>query len=156
MRLTEFLEPELVVIGLSTSGVEDTIDALVDRLAETGHVDAADAVRDAVLGRERSHTTSLGNGVALPHATVEAVDRPLILVATAPDGIEFGPPVAGEGIDRLFFLLLSPVDAAGRHIKILARIVRLVRSRDFVQSLVGAESGDALIAEIEREDALHV
>jgi mannitol/fructose-specific phosphotransferase system IIA component (Ntr-type) len=156
MRLTEFLEPDLVVIGLSTSGVEDTIASLVDRLAETGHVDAADAVRRAVVDRERSHTTSLGNGVALPHATVREVERPLILVATAPNGIEFGPAVDGQGVDRLFFLLLSPVDAAGTHIKILARIVRLVRNTGFVDTLIGAESGAALVAEIEREDALHV
>lgn len=161
MRLSEYLEPDLVVIGLESTGVEDTIDALVDRLRETGHVGDVETVRKAVVQRELSHTTSLGNGVALPHTTCSAVDRPVILVATAPQGIEFGTPAAGKGgpertTDRLFFLLLSPVDQAGAHIKILARIVRLVRSPDFVEALLAAESGEALIEEIEREDALHV
>jgi PTS system fructose-specific IIC component len=155
MRLAKYLQPENVIIGLDAAGVEDTIRTLVERLAETGHLDVPDAAVTAVLERESSHTTSLGNGVALPHATVAGVDRPLILVATAPQGITFGPGEEPDP-DRLFFLLLSPIDAAVRHIKILARIVRLVRSPEFVDSLLSAETGDALVAEIEREDALHV
>ena len=157
MRLSEYLQPELVVTGLTTTGVEDTITALVDRLGETGHVRDVSDVRKAVVERERSHTTCLGNGVALPHATVVGIDRPMILVATAPAGVDFGP-AGGEhdGVTRLFVLLLSPTEAAGRHIKILARIVRLVRSDEFVARLLAAESGEALIEEIEREDALHV
>lgn len=156
MRLSDYLEPDLVLVGLDTHGIEDTIHTLVGRLAEQGWVDGAPAVERAVVERERSHTTSLGNGVALPHATVAEVGRPLILVATAPAGIQFGPPVGGQAVDRLFFLLLSPLDAAGTHIKILARVVRLVRRQSFVEALIATEAADALIEEIEREDALHV
>ncbi len=156
MRLSEYLEPELVVIGLESAGVEDTIDALVDHLGATGHVSDTGLIRTSVLQRERSHTTSLGNGVALPHTTTAAVRQPTLVVATAPDGIAFGSNAAQAAADRLFFLLLSPTDQAGSHIKILARIVRLVRNEEFVGRLVAAESREALIREIEREDALHV
>lgn len=156
MRLSEYLQPELVLIGLESTGVEDTILAMVEHLGRTGRARDLDEVREAVLQRELTHTTSLGNGVALPHTTVTGVDRPCIVVATAPEGVEFGPAAAGKEPDRLFFLLLSPVDSAGKHIKILARIVRLVRSPEFVERLLEADSGEALIREIEREDALHV
>lgn len=155
MRLSEHLEPELVVIGLDTSGMEDTITALLEHLGDSGHITDVEAARKALIDRERSHSTSLGNGVALPHATVSGVDRAKILVATSPAGIPFGARDDGDP-DRLFFLLLSPLDAAGTHIKLLARIVRLVRSEEFVEKLIATESGDALIEEIEREDALHV
>jgi mannitol/fructose-specific phosphotransferase system IIA component (Ntr-type) len=155
MRLSEFLEPELVLLDLRTHGVEDTIDAMVAVLGDAGRADNPDLVAKALLERERSHTTSLGNGVALPHATVSGLDGPVILVAVAPDGVEFG---SGEGQepDRLFFLLISPLHEAGTHIKILARIVRLVRRPGFVNALVDAESGAALVEEIERVDALQV
>ena len=156
MRLSEYLEPELVVVGTDTTGIEDTIQTLVGYLGETGHITNVDTARKAVLERERSHTTSLGNGVALPHATLGDVDRTLILVATAPEGVRFGPGGDDQEADRLFFLLLSPLHAAGTHIKILARIVRLVRSREFVRTLVAADSGVELVEAIEREDALHV
>ncbi|NIP79609.1 MAG: PTS transporter subunit EIIA, partial [Gemmatimonadetes bacterium] len=56
-----------------------------------GRIDDPDPVRKAVLEREASHTTALGNGVALPHATVGGLDRARVLVAVAPDGVPFGP-----------------------------------------------------------------
>lgn len=156
MRLSEFLEPDLTLTDLHADSMEDAIDAMVRRLHEAGTIDDPDRIRDAVLQREASHTTALGNGVALPHATVSGIDRARILVAIAPDGIAFGPDGRADAPERLFFLLLSPMDQAGTHIKLLARIVRLVRRRDFVDALVEAESPQALIEAIEREDALHV
>jgi mannitol/fructose-specific phosphotransferase system IIA component (Ntr-type) len=156
MRLSEYLEPDLVVLDLECEGIEDTIGTLVDHVAAVGRIRDPDAVRTALLEREESHTTSLGNGVALPHTTLDGLSRPLLLVAVSPDGVAFGPRADEAPRDRLFFLLLSPLDQAGTHIKLLARIVRLVRSPDFVASLIEADSGPALVEEIEREDALHV
>lgn len=153
MRISEFLEPDLVLLDLRTEGVEDTIGALVDRLREAGAVSDPDPVARALIEREASHSTSLGNGVALPHATAPGVDHPVVVVAMAPQGVRFGTE-AGEPV-RLFFMLLSPVAQAGMHIKLLARIVRLVRRPGFVASLMETESGEALLDAIERMDALH-
>ncbi len=156
MRLSDYLEPELILVDLRAEGVEDAIDAMVTRMHEAGRIDDPDPVRQAVLEREESHTTALGNGVALPHATISGLDRARILVAVAPDGVPFGPDDPAAEPERLFFMLLSPIDQAGTHIKLLARIVRLVRRPDFVESLIAADSPEALVEEIEREDALHV
>jgi mannitol/fructose-specific phosphotransferase system IIA component (Ntr-type) len=156
MRLSQYLEADLVVLDLDTSGVDDTIGAFVARLASTNRVDDPDLVERALLDRERSHTTSLGNGVALPHATIAGLASPLLMVGVSPVGVPFGPDNGAAGRDRLFFLLLSPMEQAGTHIKLLARIVRLVRSPDFVESLVQADSGPALVEAIAREDELHV
>lgn len=156
MRLSDYLEPELVLLDLRTTGVEDTLHACVERLVEVGRLKAADQVERALLDRETTHTTALGNGVALPHATISEVERPLILVAVSPDGVAFGPADQESPPERLFFMLLSPANQAGTHIKLLARIVRLVRIPDFVESVVGATDGNALIDRIERVDAEHV
>ena len=156
MRLSDYLEPGLVILDLGTRTTEETIAALVDHLAASGRLDDPESVRKGLVEREESHTTSLGNGVALPHTTVSGLNRPLLLVAVSPEGVPFGPDGEASLPDRLFFLLLSPLDQAGTHIKLLARIVRLVRSPAFVEALVSAESGEALLHEIEREDALHV
>ena len=155
MRLSEYLEPELVLTDLEADGVEGAITAMVDAVHRARPLDDPEGVKRAVLQRESSHTTALGNRVALPHATVPGIDRARVLVAVAPDGVPFGPD--GESpSERLFFLLLSPLEEAGTHIKLLARIVRLVRRRDFVDALLDADSADAVLDEIEREDALHV
>ncbi len=155
MRLSRYLNSDHVIIGLEAGDAGETIRALVDRVGEVGPTEDLDAMARAVIERENCHTTSLGNGVALPHATVHGVGNPIIVVATAPGGIPFSPDPEADP-DRLFFLLLSPADAATRHIKILARIVRLVRSAELVDALLAADTGEALITEIEREDAFHV
>ena len=156
MRLSEYLEPELTLTDLEADGVEDTVDALVRCLHQAGKIDDPDRIRNAVLEREASHTTAMGNGVALPHATVSGLDRARVVVAIAPDGVPYGPDGRDDAPERLFFLLLSPIDEAATHIKLLARIVRLVRRPDFVASLLETDTGEALIEKIQREDALHV
>lgn len=154
MRLSEYLEPRHVVIDLRTHGVEDTIRTLVRRLEELGSVDDAVLVEKALIERESSHTTSLGNGVALPHATVPGLERSVILVGVAPDGLRFG---SGDGEpDRLFFVLLSPLNQAGTHIKLLARIVRLVRRPGLIDTLLAAGSGDEVVDAIERVDTQYI
>src|SRR5690606_26696886 len=108
----------------------------------------------ALLAREAAHTTAMGNGVAVPHTTVAGLDRPLLLVAVSRDGVRYGP--AGLEPIRVFFLLLSPPERAGLHIKLLARIARLVRHPGLVRRLEEAASPDAVFQELERVDAQHV
>lgn len=156
MRLTDYLEPELILVDLHAAGPEEAINVMVDCLHKAGKIDDPESVRHAVVEREATHTTALGNGVAIPHATLAELDRAWVFVAVAPDGVPFGGGDAEGRPERLFFMLLSPEDEAGTHIKLLARIVRLVRRSTFVDALIGAESVEALLKEIEREDALHV
>ena len=75
MRLSDYLEPDFVLLDLRTSGIEDTLGAVVDRLGDASGIDDRGAVLQALVEREASHSTSLGNGVALPHATVSGVER---------------------------------------------------------------------------------
>jgi nitrogen PTS system EIIA component len=152
MRLAEYLDPRLVVLELQAGGVDETIRALVDHLAD--HVAEAGRVEESLLAREAIHTTALGRGVAVPHATVAGLERPLVLIAVSRSGVAFGP----VGLDpvHLFFVLLSPADRAGLHIKLLARIARLARHPGLLEALRSAASREAVIAELRRVDAEHV
>lgn len=154
MRLCEYLKPELIVLGLDGQGVPETIHALVQPLHQHGVVSDPEALEETLLARENVHTTAMGHGVAVPHTTVAELEQPLVLVAIAPEGTSFGP----TGLDpvRVFFLLLSPVNGTSVHIKLLARICRLVRHPGFIERLERATSIDALLEEIERVDGAHI
>ncbi|HEX7050255.1 MAG TPA: PTS sugar transporter subunit IIA [Longimicrobiales bacterium] len=154
MRLREYLRPELVLLDLTARGVRDAIHVLVERLREQGIIGDAADLEEALLAREAAHTTAMGSGVAVPHATVPGLERPVIMVAIAPEGTTFGP----VGLDpvRVFFVLLSPPNQTGLHIKLLARIARLVRRPGFIARLERATTPDAVLAEVERVDAGHV
>jgi Kef-type K+ transport system membrane component KefB/mannitol/fructose-specific phosphotransferase system IIA component (Ntr-type) len=78
--------------------------------------------REAVLERERVASTGLGDEVAIPHAAVEGLEKPLLALGRAPHGIDFDAPDGRPA--RVVFLLLIPPQAYDEEIRILASIAR--------------------------------
>lgn len=154
MRLRDYVRPDLVVLDLRSRGLEDTIEALVGRLRERGALPEDVDLDEALLARERAHSTVMGDGVAVPHANVAGLEGPLVMVALSTAGASFGP--AGTGPVHLFFVLLSPPHQASAHIKLLARIARLLRHPGFVDELRSARSRDEVLERIARVDAEHL
>ncbi|HEX6940163.1 MAG TPA: PTS sugar transporter subunit IIA [Longimicrobiales bacterium] len=154
MRLREYLRPELVLLDLHAAGAQGVIQSVVGRIRTHGVVEDPAALERALLAREAAHTTAMGSGVAVPHATVQGLDRPVIAVAISQEGVAFGP----VGLDpvHVFFVLLSPPDQTGLHIKLLARIARLVRHPGLIDGLRHATSAESVLAALERVDAGHV
>ena len=154
MRLQRFLRPDLVLTDLQGSDVQDVIHRISLHLEAEGAVASRDEVEKGLIAREEAHSTAMGHGMALPHATIQGLPEPVLMVALAPEPVQFGPPDTDPV--RVFFVLLSPPGHEGEHIKLLARICRLVRHPGFIEDLQGAEDGNAAVEVIERIDELHV
>lgn len=154
MQLSDYLRPERITLDLPAGDRDAVLEALVAPLVASGLVDDAGALIDALREREAAHTTAMPDGVAIPHCTLDTLDEPVLLIAAAPEGTAFGP----EELDPvgLFFLLLSPPERARQHIRILARIVRLLRHPGTVEALLQASTPEDLLAEIERLETQQV
>ena len=154
MRLSTYLRPDLVLKDLDARDASGVLGRVARHMEERGAVEDAGPVEEALLARERAHSTALGQGIAVPHATIPGLGEPVLTLAVAPDAVTFGP----EGTDpvRLFFVLLSPPGRESEHIKILARICRLVRHEGFVDSIQEAADGEEALQIIERIDQQHV
>ena len=154
MRLRDYLIDDLVLYDLEAQDTLGALEAFGALFEERGQVPSrVEAIR-ALAAREESHTTCLGHGVAVPHATVPGLSRPLLLVATTGTPIPFGPPET-EPVD-IFFVLLSPPGREREHIKLLARICRLAQNPGDLDELRGAGDGEALLEAILRVDSQHV
>jgi Kef-type K+ transport system membrane component KefB/mannitol/fructose-specific phosphotransferase system IIA component (Ntr-type) len=81
----------------------------------------ARAIR-AVLDREATAATGLGDDVAVPHAVVAGLTRPLVALGFAPDGIDFNAPDGQPA--KIIFLMLIPPRAHDQEVRILAQIAR--------------------------------
>jgi PTS system fructose-specific IIC component len=96
--------------------------------------------RDAVLERELVAPTGLGDEVAIPHAAVEGLERPLLALGRSPRGIDFDAP---DGrLSRVIFLLLIPPKAYEEEVRILASIARATvdaRGREELMAASGLE-----------------
>lgn len=154
MRLKDFLRDDFVLLRLDASDVDGVVDE-VSRSAAAAGVGEGAVIREKILERERLHPTVMGAGLAIPHATVPGLTAPVIGVAlSGKDPIPFG----GEDQDpvRVFFVLLSPPGYEREHVKLLARICRLVRHEGFIDSLESAPDESAVVEIIQNVDAQHV
>ena len=154
MRLADYLSEDLVVYSLSATHRDGLLDAIGAHLEENGLLPSGAEAARALKAREEAHTTVLGEGMAVPHATLPTLSEMILLVVRTPDPIAFGPTEAGP-VD-LFFVLLSPPGSEGKHIKLLARICRLARHPGLLEELREANGREALLRTILRVDSEHV
>ena len=153
MRLSEFLRPDFVVTRLEARGVRSVIDEVSGRAEEVG-IGSADLISEKLYEREEAHPTVMGSGLAIPHATVPGLSGPVIGVALSGEPIHFG----SSELDpvRVFFILLSPLGYEREHVKLLARICRLVRHDGFIDQLEEASDAAGIVELIQAIDDQHV
>ncbi len=153
MRLSEFLSRDFVVLRLASKTAEGVIKELAARAGSVG-LGQARVIREVLLERERIHPTVMGSGLAIPHAIVPGLAAPVIGVAFAGgEPVPFGPSEQDDV--RVFFILLTPPGHEREHVKLLARICRLVRHEGFMDRLEASADADEVISVIESVDARH-
>ncbi len=153
MKLHHFLRPELVVLSLEPDGVESTLRTLIQPLVAEGLIADEDPVLNALLDREAVQSTGIGGGLAIPHAICHELESPLIVLGLCEHGVDFH--ALDEEPVRAFFLLLSPPAHSRTHIKLLARIARLMRQPDFPEELLSAPTAEDAVARIRAVDEQH-
>lgn len=141
--LSDLLAAEAILPRLLTTSRRQALQMLTEALARASGVDAR-AAFDAVLIRERLSGTGMAEGVAIPHASVPGVIRPIGAFA------RLEPPQDFDALDGrpadLVFLLISPPDKGADHLKAFARISRFMRRADMREKLRAARGADELAA----------
>mgnify|MGYP001766229161 CR=1 FL=1 len=126
---------------------------LADRFARVYGLDR-DSVLDRILDRERLGSTGFGRGVAIPHARVDGVSRPVAVFLRLEEPVDFD---AADGIPvDLVFGLLSPENAGAAHLHALAAISRMMRDErmhDALASSPDAEAVFGLLTNVDDRDA---
>lgn len=140
MVLTDILQPTCVKVPLKGKDKEAAITELVDLLKTNGLIGDRDVVLEAVLIREKTRSTGIGSGIAIPHGKCNNVKELVMAIGLAAEPIDFisidGKPVS------IIILLASPADQTGPHIQALAKISRLMLDEEFKQSLEQATSAE--------------
>jgi fructose-specific phosphotransferase system IIA component len=152
MRLSEILKPENIKIPLVATQKIDAIKELVQVLADSKSVADAKKVLDAVLDREATRTTGIGNGLAIPHGKTTGATDLVMAIGRPAEPIDFqsidGRPVT------IIWLVSSPPDKTGPHIQALARISKLMLNDTFRQSLNAAKISQDMFDIIVRQEAM--
>lgn len=142
-ELSDLIAPEAIAPKLAATSRRQALQLMAEMLAKSAGVDAR-AAFEAVLMRERLSGTGMGEGVAIPHAAVKGVTRPIGAFARLEVPQDFDA-LDGRPAD-LVFMLISPVDRGGDHLKALARVSRFFRRADMREKLRAARGVDGLYA----------
>ena len=142
MKLTDFVVREAIVPDLQVADKEAAIRGLVASMRDAGAIQARDeeGIVAAIMKREELGSTGIGRGVAVPHTKHANVDGLIATVAICHDGVDFAS-LDGEAV-HILFLLVSPPDKPGDHLRGLENISRHLRSETFCNFLQQAKTRD--------------
>lgn len=142
MKLTDILTAECVKVPMVASDKDGAITELVDLLDANGRLTDRHVILQAILDRERTRTTGIGHGLAVPHGKALGCTELVMAVGKPVEPLDF------QSIDKqpvkVIVLLASPPDQTGPHIQALARISRLMTMEKFRDAMFQAASADEL------------
>lgn len=151
MKLTDILEESSIVANLEASTKTEALELLVNAMVTSiPTLDAQEMLR-VLLEREELGSTGIGDGIAIPHGKSQELATIVSGFGLSKQGIDFdsldGKPA------HLFFLLVAPENSVGTHLKMLARISRMLKNVEFRQQLLKANSQHEIYQIIADEDA---
>ena len=123
----KLLRRDQVFADVPAGDRDGVLRAILDRLVAAGALDeeGSTTVLRAILKRERTGTTGIGRGIAIPHCKTAAVARPLVAFARTASPIDFGA-TDGDPVHSIF-LVVSPPEGADAHVEILKSVAKIAR-----------------------------
>ena len=155
MRLTDIVVKEAILTELDASSKEEAIRQMVGGLKAAGKISAGDeeAILAAILKREELGSTGIGKGIAVPHTKHPSVEGLVATIAVAPEGVDFAS-LDGEDV-YILFLLISPPDRPGDHLRALETISRHLRSENFCNFIRQSQTPEhvmELLREVDQDE----
>lgn len=125
---------DLITIGLKASTKEEAIRSLAEMAANEGKVTSVEDYINSVLEREKSCTTGIGNGIAIPHGKSKAVKEAIIVFGKSHSDIQWNA-LDGNPVNMIFLLGVPADNVDNLHLKVLSQLSRKLMNEDFVDLL---------------------
>jgi len=149
MKILEVLQKDAILENLVSTDKKGILEELVAPVAKAAKVSEEGLVK-VLLDRERLGSTGIGGGVGIPHGKLKNLDNIVLGFGRSRNGVNF------ESMDgkptHIFFLLVTPENSTGLHLKMLARISRLLKDESFKERLTNASSRDDIFTIIQEAD----
>ncbi len=149
MRILEVLVKDTINTDLKSTDKKGIIEELVASVSKITGKDSKEFI-DVIMDREKLGSTGIGGGIGIPHGKLKNLESLILGFGLSRKGVDF------DSIDgrptHLFFLILTPENSTGLHLKILARISRILKNDSFKKKLLKAADSDQVYSIIEEID----
>ncbi|MGD1973776.1 MAG: PTS sugar transporter subunit IIA [Desulfobacterales bacterium] len=149
MKICDVLDRKSILPDLKARNKQGILEELVVPVAEIAGVSQKDLTK-VLMERERLGSTGIGGGIGIPHGKMKHLESLVLGFGLSRKGVDF------ESLDgqptHIFFLLISPENNTGLHLKLLARISRILKNEPFKSRLLEAANDDEILGIIKEED----
>ena len=149
MKILDVLQNEAIISDLKSRDKKGILEELVAPIAHITGVNHKDLVR-VLMDREQLGSTGIGGGIGIPHGKLKQLESLALGFGLSRKGVDF------ESMDNkpthIFFLLVTPENSTGLHLKMLARISKILKHDPFKEKLLKAANSDEIFSIIKEED----
>lgn len=154
MKLSDIVVTDAIQAQLQAKTRDEAIQELVAALAQAGAIakKSVGEIAKAIIARESQATTGIGKGIALPHAKIKEIKKPIAAIGGAPDGLDFSS-LDSQPVYSVILLLSSP-DNPDEHLQAMETIFRHVQRDIFRKFLRQAKTREAVVDLVKEADEL--
>ena len=149
MKILDVLQKESIISDLKSQDKKGILEELVAPIALITGINHKDLIR-VLMDREQLGSTGIGGGIGIPHGKLKQLESLALGFGLSRKGVDF------ESMDNqpthIFFLLVTPENSTGLHLKMLARISKILKHDQFREKLLNAVSSDEIFSIIKDED----
>ena len=154
VNIQDMLRKDYIIDDLKSKTKKEALAELSEVFLHDNTDIDRDSVVEVLMDREKLGSTGIGEGIAIPHGKLKGLENLIVSFGRSRVGVDFdsldGGPV------HLFFLLVAPENSAGQHLKALAKISRMLKDVSFRESLVEADSTEAIYDIIVEKDKAYM
>lgn len=151
LHLSDIINHDCIKIPLKSDSKQGIIEELINLLACQGYIEDKVQALKAVLEREHTRTTGIGNAFAIPHGKTSAARDLVIAIGVCEKPVNF-ESIDGKPV-KLVVMLLSPPEMTGPHIQALARVSRLMSFESMRRKFMQAKSAAEMIELIQKAES---
>ena len=141
MKLSEFIYKNSIFIDVQADSQKNVFKILGNTFSKKNK-DLSSLIIEKLNERERLGSTSVGNGIAIPHTKVEGIKETQVIFLKLKSGVDFSAP-DGKKID-LIFSIIAPENSESDHLLILSSISNFIRKKEKVDRLRGSTTIDEI------------
>jgi PTS system nitrogen regulatory IIA component len=149
MKITDLLQENTIITDLKARDKKGVLEELVKPVAEIVKISRQELVR-VLMERERLGSTGIGDGIGIPHGKIKGMETIIIGCGISKSGVDF------QSLDNrpthLFFMILTPEESTGLHLRILAQLSKLLKNEAFREKLLKVSDKKDVYSIIKEED----
>lgn len=138
-----YLDVSRIHIDLEFASKKRLLEFLAEQLTENEDLKQQKRIFQALIEREKLGSTSMGNGIAIPHGRCKHIETASLCIITLDKGLDY------EGVDdtptHLIFGLITPEDANEEHLNLLSQIAQLLRQDNLKNELLQCKNAEKLL-----------